>query len=253
MCVSSRVFCFIISLLCVCNVCVLHFTYTHYRTGTIEVMPCSRVYHIFRKGGKPYKTNTGDVTKNKLRTAAIWMDEYAEYAYDLIGKSPKTFDVGSLDKMKELRKSLNCKSFKWYLDNVYPENSVRIVENARKRGPIKSSTNRCLDDMGRNQNKGKPEFYPCHNSGGSQLWIFTERDEIRPGRDWDRCLDGVSDDDSTFVYDCHGLGGNQKWILQSDGSLMHAQTKRCLVDRGGGKMTFGSCSEIQSLAKFVDG
>ena len=93
-------------------VCVLHFTYTHYRTGTIEVMPCSRVYHIFRKGGKPYKTNTGDVTKNKLRTAAIWMDEYAEYAYDLIGKSPKTFDVGSLDKMKELRKSLNCNALK---------------------------------------------------------------------------------------------------------------------------------------------
>lgn len=47
--------------------------------GTIEVMPCSRVYHIFRKGGKPYKTNTGDVMKNKLRTAAIWMDDYAQY------------------------------------------------------------------------------------------------------------------------------------------------------------------------------
>jgi polypeptide N-acetylgalactosaminyltransferase len=190
--------------------------------GTIEVMPCSRVYHIFRKGGKPYKTNTGDVVKNKLRTAAIWMDDYAKYAYDLIGKNPDTFDVGPLDKMKELRKSLNCKSFSWYLENVYPENSVRILERARKRGALRSKkTNRCLDDMGQKRNMGKPEFYPCHNSGGSQSWMFTERNEIRPGRDWDRCLDGTADKQSAFIYDCHGLGGNQKWQLRSDGSVKH--------------------------------
>ena len=80
---------------------------------------------------------------------------------------------------------------------MYPENSVRIIERSIKRGALKSSkTNRCLDDMGQNRNKGKPQFYPCHNSGGSQMWILTERDELRPGRDWDRCLDGVREEET---------------------------------------------------------
>ena len=174
------------------------------------------------------------------------------YAYDLIGKTPETFNVGSIEKMKNLRERLNCKPFSWYLENVYPENSVRIIERSKKRGALKSTkTNRCLDDMGQNKNKGKPNFYPCHGSGGSQMWIFTERNELRPGRDWDRCLDGVREEYSTFVFDCHGMGGNQKWQLRSDGSVKHVQTNRCLLDSQS-KMTLGSCDDnTGALAYFV--
>ncbi|MBW02968.1 Polypeptide N-acetylgalactosaminyltransferase 16, partial [Eschrichtius robustus] len=57
---------------------------------------------------------------NTKRTAEVWMDEYKQYYYEArpsaIGKA-----FGSVATRIEQRKKMNCKSFRWYLDNVYPE------------------------------------------------------------------------------------------------------------------------------------
>ena len=54
--------------------------------GTLEIVPCSHVGHIFRKRS-PYKWRTGVnvLRKNSVRLAEVWMDEYKHYYYDRIG------------------------------------------------------------------------------------------------------------------------------------------------------------------------
>lgn len=45
--------------------------------GSIEIIPCSRIGHVFRKR-RPYGSTDGGDTmiRNSLRMAHVWMDEY---------------------------------------------------------------------------------------------------------------------------------------------------------------------------------
>ncbi|KAF7245940.1 Polypeptide N-acetylgalactosaminyltransferase 11 [Varanus komodoensis] len=103
--------------------------------GKLLIIPCSRVGHIFRKR-RPYGSPGGQDTMahNSLRLAHVWMDEYKEQ-YFALRPELRTRKYGNITDRVELRKKLNCKSFKWYLDNIYPEMQVS-GPNAKVQPPV---------------------------------------------------------------------------------------------------------------------
>ncbi|XP_041633152.1 putative polypeptide N-acetylgalactosaminyltransferase 9 isoform X1 [Drosophila kikkawai] len=194
--------------------------------GTLEIVPCSHVGHIFRKRS-PYKWRSGVnvLRKNSVRLAEVWMDDYSQYYYHRIGNDKG--DWGDVTDRKQLRQDLNCKSFKWYLDNIYPE--LFIPGDSVAHGEIRNlgyGGRTCMDaPAGKKHQKKAVGTYPCHRQGGNQYWMLSKAGEIR--RD-DSCLDFAGKD--VTLYACHGGKGNQFWSYRENTKQLHHGTSgKCLA------------------------
>ncbi|CDQ73927.1 unnamed protein product [Oncorhynchus mykiss] len=67
------------------------------------------------------------------------MDEYKSHVYMAwnIPMNNPGVDYGDVSERVALRKRLQCRSFRWYLENVYPE--MRIYNNTITYGEVRHS------------------------------------------------------------------------------------------------------------------
>ncbi|CAK0867077.1 unnamed protein product [Prorocentrum cordatum] len=87
--------------------------------GRIEIVPCSRIGHLFRSRN-PYSVDVAEVLRNEKRAALVWLDEHLERFY-AAAPPARGLDAGSVEERLRLRAALGCRSMGWYTEHVYPE------------------------------------------------------------------------------------------------------------------------------------
>lgn len=154
--------------------------------GRVEIHPCSHVGHIFRDF-HPYSFNGVDSHGiNTLRTVKVWMDEFSKYFFMSRPDLLKT-EAGDLTARSSLREKLKCKSFQWYLDNVYDKRKFIYDREVIAYGWIKNpETDLCIDVLNKHETSGETAgLYTCEdmrhplNVTTNQLFSYSKHHEVR--------------------------------------------------------------------------
>ena len=194
--------------------------------GEILIVTCSRVGHVFRKvspyewpGGVSYVLN-----HNSMRTAMVWMDEYKDF-YLRITPGAADTEYGDITERVAMRERLQCKSFSWYLKNIYPEGPLPLRFHSL--GYVKTVAGESCLDTGGEKAGVEPKIFRCHNQGGNQLFSLGISGQLMNDG---MCVDG--DGERVRLQSCSpadSANDRQRWRYNTDTQqLVHASSGHCL-------------------------
>uniref|UniRef100_A0A1I8PZF1 Polypeptide N-acetylgalactosaminyltransferase n=1 Tax=Stomoxys calcitrans TaxID=35570 RepID=A0A1I8PZF1_STOCA len=173
--------------------------------GEILIDPCSRVGHIFRKE-HIFKFPDDDGQQIYLRNSRViaetWLDHYKHNFYN---RKPAARYVPlniSRSEIRDFKESLDCHTFDWYLDNVFPE--LRLSNNISAYGTLSSTST-------------SPELCLHHD------------------------LNELYDDDTPLVAVSCFVTNVTKWFLLKSSLQLKSDKGLCLTFKGDQSLTMAKC------------
>lgn len=228
--------------------------------GQLLKVPCSHVAHTSKMRSKYREFDYGfDFSaRNLKRVAEVWMDDWKENLYR---SNPKRYslDAGDLTKPLALKKRLNCKPFKYFLDEVATEISERyppwdIGDFAKGAITSKADTDLCISFLYKkfedplelticSENKTHPYM--------NQDFIFTWNRFIKYNDiNW-QCIDAAM----VNLKDCQFPADEQLWKYDPKTyQLISPSEDKCITgDIISRKLTTIACNDTDINQKFTWG
>ncbi|NXN90934.1 GLT15 acetylgalactosaminyltransferase, partial [Rhinopomastus cyanomelas] len=201
--------------------------------GSVEVIPCSRVGHVYRSHFPSAFSYEEAIVRNKIRIAETWLGSFKEnfYKHDtvafLISKVKTSVGLYCSERL-QLQKRLGCRNFQWFISNVYPELSPP-EDTPRLSGKLyNTGTGFCADyQPGGATAEGSIKLSPCSDSL-TQHFEYTSMKEIRLGSAPLLCFDvrhgKVIPQNCTKETD----NSHQHWDVQENGMIVHVLSGECI-------------------------
>ncbi|XP_075068938.1 polypeptide N-acetylgalactosaminyltransferase 4 isoform X2 [Mixophyes fleayi] len=219
--------------------------------GTLEIQPCSHVGHVFPKKAPYARPN---FLQNTARAAEVWMDDYKEHFYNRNPPAKKE-NYGDISERKLLRERLQCKSFDWYLKNVFPD--LHVPEDRPGwHGAVRSMgiSSECLDYNAPDHNPtgAHLSLFGCHGQGGNQFFEYTTKREIRFNSVTEICAEVPEQQKYIGMKHCPKDGTpvpeNIIWEFRPDGTIYHPHSGTCLssyrTSEGRGDVEMKPCDSL---------
>ena len=202
-------------------------------------VPCSKVAHLTKDHvaheykDPPFKNDFSNY--NLKRLAEVWLDEYKVALYDTNRAAYDSLDTGDLSLAWAVKKRLNCKPFKYFLEVVAPDLAeiwppIELPRFAY--GAIYSVGNpsQCVTHVGPNDGDAL-KLTPCisqnHTSPDkTQHFVLTWHKTIIGKFGWkeyDRIRTCLDMNGHLNIYFCHYCFGNQLVKFDLVGKLFACQ------------------------------
>ncbi|XP_039404451.1 polypeptide N-acetylgalactosaminyltransferase 15 isoform X1 [Corvus cornix cornix] len=198
--------------------------------GSVEIIPCSRVGHVYRNHFPRAFSYEEAIVRNKIRIAETWLGSFKEnfYKHDTVAFLISKAEKPDCTERLQLQKRLGCRNFQWFVSNVYPELS-QLGDTPRFSGKLYSTgVGFCADYRpGRATAEGSIELSPCSDSL-TQHFEYNSVKEIRLGSAPLLCFDvrrgKVIPQNCTKETD----SSNQHWDVQENGMIVHVLSGKCI-------------------------